>query len=408
MLKKIFSDELFKGSFILLIMLNIFNILNYVFHFAMGRLLGPEDYGILVVLMSFTYLFSTPSEAIQGIMTKYTSRFNSKGELGKIKYMFFKGLKKAFFFSFLLYILFMIVSVFLSPFLRIDYSLFLIIGIILFFYFLTPFMKGVLQGQKKFLQLGTTLIIEAFIKISLGIILVIIGFKIYGAVSAVVLSIGLGFLISFLFIKDILNSKTEKQEFNQIYIHSLPYFISLLSIMLIFTLDVIIAKRFFSPELAGLYSAASVIGKVIYLGVFGISKAMFPLTAENQKDIKKSNKIMLKALLFSTLISIIAVLLYALFPSLIIRLLYGSEFIEISHIIIFTGLAFAFLSLTNIVILYGLSIDRIKKSSITLLIFVIIEIFLLSVFSTNLTEFSIALLFLNIIVFLYSLFLVYR
>ena len=147
MFKKIFSDELFKGSFILLIMLNIFNILNYVFHFVMGRLLGPEDYGVLVVLISFTYLFSTPSEAIQGVITKYTSKFNSKGELGKIKYMFFKGLKRTLFFSLILYILFAIISLFLSPFLNIDYPLFLITGIIIFFYFLSPFMKGVLHSN---------------------------------------------------------------------------------------------------------------------------------------------------------------------------------------------------------------------------------------------------------------------
>ena len=58
---KIRSDELLKGSFILFIMINIFNLLNQVFHLIMARLLGPADYGTLTVLFSLIYIFAIPS-----------------------------------------------------------------------------------------------------------------------------------------------------------------------------------------------------------------------------------------------------------------------------------------------------------------------------------------------------------
>jgi len=400
------EDELIRGSFILLIMINIFNIMNYVFHFSMGKLLGPVGYGTLAALLSFTYIFSIPSEAIQTVITKYSSIFNSKKEYGKIKYMFLRGLKKALIFSGVLYVLFIFISLYLSVFLEIDYFLFLIVGIVIFFFFLSPFTRGVLQGQKKFFSLGISFVIEGFIKVSLGIILVLIGLKVYGSILAFVLAIGISFFVTLLFISHILKFKSKKENLKNIYGYSIPYFIAFFSIILVFSMDIILARRFFNPEIAGQYSAASMLGKAIFLGGIGISKAMFPLTSENYKNNQKTKNLLLKSLSISLIVSTIVLLFYFFFPKLIINILYTNEFLDISGIIFFTGLAFAFLSFTNIIISYGLSVDKIKKSSFSLLVFVLIQVFLLSIFNRNLFEFSIALLFSNIFMFIYSLFLI--
>ena len=89
MIKKLLSSELGKGAFILLISMSIVNILNFFFHFSMGRMLGPEDYRILAVLMSLIYIYNVPTEAIQNIISRYTSKFNLHNELGKIKFLVF-------------------------------------------------------------------------------------------------------------------------------------------------------------------------------------------------------------------------------------------------------------------------------------------------------------------------------
>jgi len=84
MIKKIMSNELVRGSFILLVTIGIYNLLNFIFHFSMGRLLGPAGYGVLAVLMSIIYIYGVPSEAIQNLVSKYTSRLNFKKENRKI------------------------------------------------------------------------------------------------------------------------------------------------------------------------------------------------------------------------------------------------------------------------------------------------------------------------------------
>ena len=57
-ISRIKKDELIKGGFILLITIGIFNILNYIFQMSMAKILGPADYGVLAVLMSFIYIMT--------------------------------------------------------------------------------------------------------------------------------------------------------------------------------------------------------------------------------------------------------------------------------------------------------------------------------------------------------------
>ena len=86
-IKKSINSELGKGTIVLFVMMNIYFFFNFLFHFAMGRILGPTDYGTFAVLMSFIYIYSIPSEAIQNLISSYVSKLNVKGEEGKIKYL---------------------------------------------------------------------------------------------------------------------------------------------------------------------------------------------------------------------------------------------------------------------------------------------------------------------------------
>ena len=49
----------------------------------MARMLGPSDYGILAVLISFTYIFTIPTSAIQIAVSKKIAIFNVKKNMIK-------------------------------------------------------------------------------------------------------------------------------------------------------------------------------------------------------------------------------------------------------------------------------------------------------------------------------------
>ena len=409
MFKKYLSSELGKGAIILFVTMNIFNVLNYLFHFAMARewMLGPEGYGTLAVLMSIIYIYGIPTEAIQNIITKLTSKLNVKHENKKIKFLINKSLKKGFKIAVIIFLFSIIISIFLSYFLRINFWLILLTNLIVFISFSSPVARGVLQGRKKFISLGNSMIIESCLKLFFAISLVLFGFKVFGAMIGVLLGVFAGFIFSLYFSRDILSEKEKKVSFPKAYSMGIPYFLVMLAILLVFSLDIILAKRFFAPELAGKYAVLSMLGKMIYLGTFGISKAMFPLTSERKETNQNSYGLFYKSLILIIIICVISVLVYAIFPKLIISILFGSVYLEMAPYLVYSAIALSFLSLTNLVLIYGLSTDKLRKTRF-LFIFVVIEVVLLSLFHDTILQYITSFMVSNIIMFIGSYFFLKR
>jgi O-antigen/teichoic acid export membrane protein len=405
---KIKSDNLLKGSMILFIMINIFNVINYIFQFSMVRLLGPEDYGIFAVLMSFVYIFSIFVESIQTVISKYTSKFNVEGHKGKIKRLIFKSIKKSLYVAFFIFLLLIPVSFLLSYILKINVSFIIFTNLLLFAIVSQPILRGVLQGTKNFKQLGWNMIIEASLKLIISISLVLIGFRVYGPITGVILGALISFFIIFLNIKDIIKSKEEEESFDNIYSFSLPVIISMIAIVLMYSVDIIIAKAIFNPELAGKYAVVSMFGKIIFFGTYAIGKAMFPFSTESHESGKNAFGIFKKSLIMASLFIIVCLFAYLITPSLIIRTLAGSKYLDISGLLFIVGLAFSFVSLSNLFVLYLLSINKLNKSYWSLLLLSIIQIISLIVFGKDIFSFSITLLIVNLMLLIYSGYLIFR
>ena len=405
MLKKIFSGELEKGVLILFIAINILNILNYLFHFVMGRILTPSDYGVLAVLMSILNIYNVPTEAIQNIISRYTSKFNLKKEKGKMKFLMFKSLKRGLKIAIPIFIISIFIAFPLSNFLDINVNLIIISNIFIFYSFLGPITKGILQGRKKFGLLGLNLVLEAFLKLFFGVSLVVFGFKVLGAIGGVLFGVLSGIIFSFYFNKDLLKSKEEKVSFKAPYSKSVSYFVVMFVVLLALGIDIILAKRFFSAEIAGKYAVISMISKIIFFATVAISKAMFPLTSEKYEKKENSIKLFKKSIIITGIFGFIGVILFMLIPESIIKILYGSNYIEMAPFLIYLGISFTFLSLTNLNLIYGLSTKGIKRS-FYLFIFLAIEIIILFLYHNSILEYVMGFMVSNIIMFIGSFFFI--
>ncbi len=408
-LKKSFESELFRASFILLVLMNIANVLNYIFHFVMGRMLGPSDYGILAVLTSMIYIFSVPTASIQTLVAKYTTNFNVKGEYGKIKGMLKIMVIEASILATILFVLFYFCSIFLVSYLKISFWILCLTGVYLFGAFLSPIGMGILQGLKKFSVLGWNTILNSLIKITIAVILVLFGFGIYGPIMGFILGTFISFLFIFPFIKEIINSEEIAERKAIISRNSLSTLISLFIITLMYSLDIIFAKILFPADIAGKYAVASMIGKIILFGTASVNGAMFPISSERflKSDKEKTRSVITKTFFIILILCLIAIAFLGFFPKFVVGLLFGSKYLEISNIMLYIGIAFSMLSLTNTWILYKISIEefRIRHAGI-LIIFLIIQIALFILFSKNLYSFALAFVFSTIITFLGSILLI--
>jgi len=393
MIKKIFSNELFKGSFITLILFNLFNVFQAVFHFIGARVLGAEDYGILATLLGISFILGIPAEAIQTIISRYTTEFYVKKDYSKIKNLIKKSYKK---FSLLFLVgiaLFAIFSPLIGKFLLIDSKIIFLMSLFLIATFFIPVNRGVLQGEKKFIKLGISLVSESFTKVLFLIVFFFLGLRLYGAMWAIILGFIISFLISFFFIKKIFKTKEEETPFRGIYSYSWNVLIITGCMILFISMDIILAKRFFSAQDVGLYAAISILGKTIFFAVAPISKAMFPLVSEKRDKKEDSKGLIKRSLLIVSGICAIGIILFWLFPNLIISLFYGSTYLKFSNLLVYFGVAMGLLSITNIFI-YNVICHK-RKIGLFLIFFVILQIGLLSIFHSTVFEYILVLLISN-------------
>ena len=376
-----FEKELVKGSLVLLIGINLFNFIGFVFQLGMTRLLSIADYGILATLFGIIYFLSIFAESVQTVMAKYSSE---EKDLGKLKNIFNRSLRKSFNISLIIFLVYLAIALPLSSLLNVEYLLVALTGMMIFISFLSSVTRGFMQGQKRFYALSFNFLLDGSLKLILAVALVLIGWRVYGAMGATVLAGFIAFFLAFIPLRKITHSKEKPANIPGIYNYTKPVFFMLLAVLLFFSIDIIIARIVFDETTAGFYAIASTLSKTIFMATQPISKAMFPLSAEKngkRKDLFKNAMILILICL--------AIALAALyfFPEVIIRIFAGRYIPESSSILLYLGIAFSLLSVANLVILHKLSAGK-TKNYLAYLLFPIIQIILFVIFSNNLVEFS--------------------
>ncbi|OGJ15886.1 hypothetical protein A3K73_01850 [Candidatus Pacearchaeota archaeon RBG_13_36_9] len=401
------TKKFFIGGAILFVSYNLFNLFNLIFNFMAARKLGPADYGIFAAIMSLILIFTFPMESIQTVICRMTIKFKVGKKDYEIKRLMINSLKRSLIFSAIGYICVLLVSSVLGQIIHIDQNLLILAGLYLFGTFLIPVTRGTLQGTKRFTSLGLTYIVEGAINLGLGILLIYLGFGVSGAVIGAVLSIIIAFFVSFIFLKEILYLKTKEIKDDKKISYPLASLIAVTCIVVLMAMDILAAKIFFPPKEAGYYGTISYLGKIIFLGTWGISRAMFPLASENYDKKKDYMPLLEKTFVIIFFISFAVCTIYFLFPRLIIGTLYGEQYLIVSSLLAYPAISMMMLSLTNIFVLFNISTNHPKRNYIVAF-FVPLEILALSIFNSSLQEFSITLVVSNMLLFFAMVFVSLR
>ena len=192
-----------------------------------------------------------------------------------------------------------------------------------------------------------------------------------------------------------------------IYKYAVPVIISLFLFTGFYTIDVLLVKHFFNEHNAGLYVALSFLGKIIFFGTQSVATVMFPKAVSNFTVNKISKKLVNKAMFLVGSLGGIAVIAYFIFPKLAIMILYGKTYLEISNLLGIYGLVMLILSLSYVLVFYNLSLHR-KKFILILLLFLILESFMLFMFHKTMLQIILILLVLMFLMYVSLLFYTYK
>lgn len=360
------KDGLIRDSFILFAASSLVNLSNFVFHSFASRMLGPDQYGVLVTLLAFIVIVAMPSLALQMTIVKKTSIFKAHGRPGSVEKLF--RLTSIWFLAIGLACLLVFAAAGMLPgglkdFFHIqDPALYYILGVISVLMLVLPVVRGILQGMQNFIGLGISLVIDAVTRLlALYVLVKVLSWGVRGAISTTLAGGFVSYVIGFFLIAYIFRFKEDKDEVirkTDLFSFALPVFFSMLGFALLSYIDVFMVKHFFNSHDAGLYSATSMIGKAFLYFPSAIAMTLFPKVSEGHELNRETKSLLYRSLGLTAAISFAGIIFCFFFPRLIIGIMFGEKFYAIEGVVRLFGAAIFPLVLLNVAMNYALAVHR--------------------------------------------------
>jgi len=356
--KRILFHPLFSGSFFMVFGSNMANFIAYLYHLILGRIMGPSLYGDLVATISLIGFIMSMVSFFSIVIVKFISSANDKDVPGILNWFKEKTIVASLGVSILIWI----ASPFVGDYVHLSRNISILFAPILFFSIIAFVYKSFLMGVVKFKQAAIVTNVELLGRLLFGLVFVIVGMKVFGAILGMLIAAAGGFLLAGLFLKDVGFSKIKVNGFDwkKVFSYALPVFIVSISFTSLLTVDIVLVKHFFSSHDAGIYGSVSNLGKIIFYGTAPIGSVMFPLIAKKKSQKGKYMNIFLLSTLLVFGMGIGILLVYYLFPSIAIKVLYGDKFLEGTKYLILMGTYYILYSVANLFSSFFMSIDRTK------------------------------------------------
>lgn len=396
-------DEFLKQSMVMFSATIIGSALNYIYQVYVGRALGPEGYGAFGSLFAIFYLISIFSGTVQAGSARFVSKFNATGEVDAIGAFLYSLIKKSIILGISGFILFVLISPWVAEFLKLGSNAGVImLGTVILFTFLSPATLGGLQGLQRFYTMSFITILTYSAKLSIAILLLSLGYGMLGALGALTIATAIGFLYSLLPLMPYLKKGRSFGGFNfkELYAYSMPTILIMVCLAIPSNFDVILAKHFFSSYEAGLYTASSVIGKIILFLPGAISAVMFPKASVMKTLGKNTSSLLNRSLIYTGLLSGSAAMAFIIFPGLT-GLIFGPTYLEASSIARFYVAMMFLFSLTVVVAQYCLATNNLSYTYL-IVIFTGLEMILISFFHQSTMQMVQVLVAANLLLFLVS------
>ncbi len=130
-----------------------------------------------------------------------------------------------------------------------------------------------------------------------------------------------------------------------------------LGIMVLFSIDVLVVKRFFDPHTAGLYAGIATVARIIFFVTASISQVLLPSLKLDQPA-RKNRQLFIKSAILLTGISAPILLACFVVPEFIISMLMGQVYLTYANLLPLLALTMFVISILNLTVLYFLALRR--------------------------------------------------
>jgi len=352
------SDPLIRNNVVYLAGTVAAGAFGYVFHFIVGRLLGPASYSIVASAIAALYLLTLPSLVVQTVSMRFTSVLAARDDLAGLRHLLVRLTFINLMIGALLALALLAGGQHAARFLQLpSQDVVIVLAFAAALGVLVAANRGVLQGLRRFAALSTNLVTDMAARVAVGAALIAAGLSVLGALLGVLFGPALAYGQSLLLLRSLRGSPGRVAVTpGAIGRYAVPASVAVMGVTYLFNVDVLLAKHYLSPPAAGVYAAASVLGRIVYFLGLTIAGVMFPEVATLHARDQSHFHVVDRSLLFLGTVAVMLTGTYVAVPGLV-AIPFGASFQAVYPYLGLFALALSLLALANLLVNYFLSVN---------------------------------------------------
>lgn len=355
-IKRAVQDPFFRNSALFFFASMIVAFLNYIFHPILARLLSLQDFGDVQAIFALYGLLATVLAGFSIATVHASVNCEDQNECASI----IATLRKTALVVILIIFAFLALgSQFLASQLHFSNAwLFVVLGASLIMGALQAFRNGYLQGQRDFKSVSIANIIISGGRLVFAVLFVFVGWKSFGAAFGMLAAQIVSFVFVFQKTRKILSvhaSSLGSERVKQELLYVGFFAVSTIFVTVLYNTDILVVKRFFSPDIAGGYSGISTIGNIVYFSTSSFAAVLLS-SIKRTHGVETRRRLFFKAVMFISLIGGVFSLICSIFPEFVTRVLMGTQYVPYASLLPWLIFAFLGASLVNVCIYFLLAL----------------------------------------------------
>ncbi len=355
-----YAKKIAKGSAIVFSISIVGAFLGYLLRLYLSRILSVEDFGLVFAILAFVGLISMFYKVgMDSSIVKHIPEFLEKKKFGEIKasYIFILCLQitiaSIIFLPFVLFSDYFAVNYFHSAASSLPFVVIIMSSVTGIFLLLNQKM---FQGFGKMGMYSAVEPIRVILTIAFAYIFVLIGMgNVLGIAFSYLLSAIATSIVTFVMLTQVFSFLKNKIRFSKetqmsLFAFAIPSFVGGMGSSLLGQIDTIVLTYFRNLSEVGLYQIALPTSQWLSYFIASLTVVLFPTIAElwaKKKDdlLSATVKILIK---FSFLFIIPLALIFIAFPEIVIRMLFGNDFLHAARALQILSVGSIFLSVAMI------------------------------------------------------------
>ena len=398
--RKTLQARIVSGSLVLLSGSGLNTAINLVYNIEIARALGPRGFGHATVIYTILVLLSAVTLAVQITAAKFVARQDSQPSKAAVYRLFHRA---AWVCGGSVAVLLLSFQHQISAYLNLpDSILVAIIAVGAGFYVPLGARRGYIQGTCGFSNLAINLVVEQAIRLLGSVILIDVGWGLYGVIAANSAAIAIAYLTASIKLSGHLPNPLPLSNAAHETAQAAIFFAGQ---MVISNSGIVLVNHFFPAFQAGLYAAVAMVGRVIFSFSQAVVNSTFPLVAGTSNEERRDLRVIATSLSLVLGVGLAVTIGLCVAPPDLWTHLFGADFAisgryNLPYLLALYALATVVYSLAGVIITFEMSY-KIANASWVQLAFSGLLIAAICIFHSSLREVVMVQLILMALLFVF-------